>query len=625
MSTSTTKVWQPRAKITPPLRSFGLDLRERLTAAEKALSDGRNSRTVDVYMRAIRAFLDFDPEVKTQMTRDRFYIDGEQFKRYSVYLKEKGACIHSKLRHLLNALSVAFPHQFDKDALRELCRQHKFVPKHARKEVITLPIGSLSEPEWTFVAFIEDEYGYHRRDNYLRFMGHLHRFRPEIMTIDYRKRFLQSTFQPVLTTWLASVSNASSLQGFHLVGDALNAWLKNTSGDWMKLAIRARVKALAPHTKRSTARNKPRIASRRGKGGTSRTFKILTDMRHPPLLNLMDTLAPTHRSPIQPSRPFRAIRETSRGLLDRDVLSLINARIQRGIGSPDDRAEEIFALPSLMALTEFLDHGELDARTKGRVLGRIRWLRRRVYPHDDDHGSLYLSVMGRDYFRSRRPQRRNVSHIDYSDLTERLRALLREVECGLQAKIGGHSLRYVEWRDLLIVGLMLATGIRLKNAHGLKSHWFQLGPAPCLSIPGSEHKNGRPFTRALPDWLVTSLRAYAPHLGDRALPDTRVWRSRDKAPLSRSAVERSVPKTSLCLLGEPLQPHDYRRLHCVFVQDSDAIDQTKAHLNTGHSRLSTLYAYYPSRTVPGYLDIVLTPYRARKPDADSPESGPYQA
>jgi len=132
---------------------------------------------------------------------------------------------------------------------------------------------------------------------------------------------------------------------------------------------------------------------------------------------------------------------------------------------------------------------------------------------------------------------------------------------------------------------------------------------PCLIIPAGSVKNSKPFVGALPNWLVTSLLAYAPDLNNPAIPDFPVWRSRDTASLSRASVERSIRKTSLCLVNEPLQPHEYRRLHCVFVQDSDDIDQTKAHLITGHTDPETLYTCYPSAKVPDYLDELLAPHR----------------
>jgi integrase len=365
------------------------------------------------------------------------------------------------------------------------------------------------------------------------------------------------------------------------------------------------VEALAPNA------GKTHPATRSGPAASisARALKTAADMRASPLFDLMEEIAPTHQSPIRPSRRVRSVKDTSRRTLDHDILQLINARIEWGIGSPEDPPGAVFSLPSLVALTDYLQKKNLDPRTIGRMLERVRWLRRRLFPLDEDHGSLFLSVIGREHFLSKPPRRRDVSHIGYADLMEKIQAFLVEIEDGIKRGAARHSLRRVEWRDLLIVALMLTTGIRIKNAHGLRSGWIRLGPNPCLNIPAGSVKNAKTFVCALPHWLVTSLCAYAPRLGKPGEPDFSVWRSRDTASLSRASVERSIRKTSLCLLNEPLQPHDYRRLRCIFVQNSAEIDQRTAHYITGHEHPESLYNRYPSYSVPDYTDDVIGAFR----------------
>lgn len=589
------------SKIAPTWRNLSPDVKGLLTPTKASLGQKLDERSSTVYIRALKTFFDWMTEF-SEFNPESLDINKKHLVEYASYLEARKVNVKGFLKFLLSALNAALPGQFDRRALRQLIAVQKTTGTGRRKKIMSVPLGALSDDEKAFVDHIRQKYGIHRGDDYLRFVGHMTSVSPRLLTLDFRQRFLQPVLEPVLLAWLGGVNDAGSLQRFHLIATALDAYLGVKTHRWLHDAIRARQAALALPPKRKGTTTK-------GPGRSSRPrLKTRADMRTGPLLALMEQIAPTAQSSIRSSHASRSFKRSSRKLIDGDVLDLINARILKGIGSPDDPACEVFSLPSLEAMVQRLQHKMIDPRTIGRTCGRLRMLHRRIFPADRDHGCLYLSVIGREHFLSKPPKRRDVSHIDYLDLLTRVERALAGIEENIQS--GPHrrnSLLDVERRDLLIVGVMLSTGLRITNVHGLRSDWIHLGPKSILVIPASMTKNSHTFPAALPDWLVRSLVDYAPDLKNPLAPAFPIWRSRDQAPLSLASVDRSIRKTSLTLIKEPLQPHDYRRLRCAFLQDSDDIDPMTANQLSGHAYLDTLLTHYRSRKVPEYLGGLLAP------------------
>jgi len=121
------------------------------------------------------------------------------------------------------------------------------------------------------------------------------------------------------------------------------------------------------------------------------------------------------------------------------------------------------------------------------------------------------------------------------------------------------------FRNGLMIAVLATCPIRLKNFFALElgRTFLSIKGTWWIVLPGAEVKEKRPDERPIPDfltpWIVRYLKDPRPILARHAVATQALWlSSNDGNPLSYSAVESEVSRTTLSTLGVNISPNLFR-------------------------------------------------------------------
>jgi integrase len=185
-------------------------------------------------------------------------------------------------------------------------------------------------------------------------------------------------------------------------------------------------------------------------------------------------------------------------------------------------------------------------------------------------------------------------------------AELFELGCRLMAEAstaGSPRQQAITYRDGLIVALLSARPLRLRNLAGLRvgSTLARRGSDWWICIPGSLTKTGEPIEEPLPAELEPALAIYlerhrpvlAALRGRWAAPvEDALWVSSNGSPMTAQALyDRIVARTAEAF-GQPINPHLFRDCAATSIAIEDPAHIGMASRLLGHRNRATTERYY---------------------------------
>jgi len=154
-----------------------------------------------------------------------------------------------------------------------------------------------------------------------------------------------------------------------------------------------------------------------------------------------------------------------------------------------------------------------------------------------------------------------------------------------------------QYRDGLIIALLAARPIRLKNLAGLEigRHLTKLDNIYWLRIEAEEVKNRKHIEVPVPETLTPYIEQYCavyrPLLLGTSISD-RLWISRLGTPLADSVIRYHIKNRTQKAFGHPITPHLFRDCAATSVAIGDP-DHVHIAMNIlGHHSLATTQQYY---------------------------------
>ena len=155
----------------------------------------------------------------------------------------------------------------------------------------------------------------------------------------------------------------------------------------------------------------------------------------------------------------------------------------------------------------------------------------------------------------------------------------------------------VGYRDTLMVALMSARPLRLKNFSALRigTSLVRENRGWALKIPKAEVKNKQRLEYSLPDSLLSLLEVYLrrvrPLLASSDDCDA-VWLNWTGGPLSYHGIYYSFVRRTKALFGKPINPHLFRACAATSLATDSAAAAQSARPLLGHLRQETTDRYY---------------------------------
>ena len=163
--------------------------------------------------------------------------------------------------------------------------------------------------------------------------------------------------------------------------------------------------------------------------------------------------------------------------------------------------------------------------------------------------------------------------------------------------------RLITFRDGLLIGLLAARPLRLRNLVGLAldRHLMRRGVDWWIGIDASETKTHEPIEMPWPEALATHLERYLaeirPGLAARRGPRTRpadgaLWLATDGSPMTRKGIYLRVIARTRAAFGRPINPHLFRDCAAASIAIDDPIHVGIASRLLGHGSRSTTERHY---------------------------------
>jgi integrase/recombinase XerD len=163
--------------------------------------------------------------------------------------------------------------------------------------------------------------------------------------------------------------------------------------------------------------------------------------------------------------------------------------------------------------------------------------------------------------------------------------------------------RSVKFRDGLIVALLAARPLRLKNFAGLRlGYHFQGTPSEYrIEIPAEESKTGRPIETFVPEELLAPLaeylRTHRPILL-RGAEDDHLWITRQRGPFAPENLSSRICHLTQKLVGSRVNPHLFRDCAATTIATVDPEHVRIVAPLLGHTAAVTAELYYnQARTI----------------------------
>jgi integrase/recombinase XerD len=251
-----------------------------------------------------------------------------------------------------------------------------------------------------------------------------------------------------------------------------------------------------------------------------------------------------------------------------------------------------------------------DRLTREATEGYVEQLRARVAPRTMVSAMVGLKVMmkamapHRDWRwlgdvcnalnRNARPTRDKLARMRPSD--EIYAAALGALD-DLGAPPFRHRRQRVAWRDSLMLALMAARPLRIKNFAGLTlgRSFVRTGQGWLIAVPGEEIKNGMPLEYNVPTSLVPYLEIYLQEIRPAFLlgaEHNALWLTFAGKPMAMQTIHCCIIQTTTALLGVPINPHLLRDCAATMLSSlsPEAALATSALL--GHRSFATTERYY---------------------------------
>ena len=163
--------------------------------------------------------------------------------------------------------------------------------------------------------------------------------------------------------------------------------------------------------------------------------------------------------------------------------------------------------------------------------------------------------------------------------------------------------RAMQFRDGLIIALLAARPLRLKNLTGLslEHSLVRRGEGWWIDIPAAETKTREPIEMPWPEALnaalATYLGEYRPFLGRLRNRWTRpagnaLWISTHGSPLCQTAVYETITGRTESAFGRPINPHLFRDCAATTIAIADPQHVRIAAKVLGHRSLATTGRHY---------------------------------
>ncbi len=155
----------------------------------------------------------------------------------------------------------------------------------------------------------------------------------------------------------------------------------------------------------------------------------------------------------------------------------------------------------------------------------------------------------------------------------------------------------IRFRDTLIVGLLLACPVRLKNLQMMEigRHLQRIGSEWRLRFGSVETKTGQPIDLVVPDamapWIEMYLDLVRPAFAG-VIGSSHVWLACRGSPMAYETHYMRVRKLSQELFDAPLCPHEFRSLAATALAESSPEDALYARPLLGHRRPETTEKHY---------------------------------
>jgi site-specific recombinase XerD len=269
---------------------------------------------------------------------------------------------------------------------------------------------------------------------------------------------------------------------------------------------------------------------------------------------------------------------------------------RRGQLDPEASSAERIQPQTVAAWVAEMQH---RGRASNTILTRLQAL----------HGMAKVLDSGRDWRWLRRIEARvHAGHVPARSKRDRLVGSADLLESGVQLMDGAPALttdrlRALQFRDGLIIALLAARPLRLRNLANLELERTLVarGNGWWIDIPGEETKTGQPidvpWPAALNAALATYLAVYRPILGRLRNRWTRpvghaLWVSTHGSPMGYFALADTIEKRTRTAFGRSVNPNLFRDCAATSIAIEDPAHVRIASQILGHRSVATTERYY---------------------------------
>ncbi len=171
----------------------------------------------------------------------------------------------------------------------------------------------------------------------------------------------------------------------------------------------------------------------------------------------------------------------------------------------------------------------------------------------------------------------------------------------------GSILEAVDYRDGLIIAMLAARPVRLRNLSGIVigQNLIRVDAAWYLVFTEQETKTSRAIEFQLPERLTPYLERYLSEFRPRfpgAATHNQLWASREGGPLTAGAISRFIGQRTERAFGRAINPHLFRDCAATSLALFDPEHVYVAAALLGHSTLEATHRYYNQATTISALE-----------------------